>query len=149
MGVRGSMFCSSDTASLSSVSSSTNTMMSSSSEDDLDTVTYSEPSFTIEQSATIPEDSLGNTLSLMWSLWPPTEAEITHSSPTSSSLFPFSSSSDQKTLSARDDSESVECSVVSSSSDDDIMLDQLSQEVSEGDLGGVTEEHQDMGVQGG
>ena len=119
MGVRGSMFCSSDTASLSSVSSSTNTMMSSSSEDDLDTVTYSEPSFTIEQSATIPEDSLGNTLSLMWSLWPPTY-----------------------------DSESVECSVVSSSSDD-IMLDQLSQEVSEGDLGGVTEEHQDMGVQGG
>ena len=145
MGVRGSMFCSSATASLSSVS---NTMMSSSSEDDLDTATYSEPSFTIKQSATIPEDSLGNTLSPMWSLWPPTEAEITHSSPTSSSLFSFSSS-DQKTLSARDDSESVECSVVSSSSDDDIMLDQLSQEVSEGDLGGVMEEHQDMGVQGG
>ena len=52
-------------------------------------------------------------------------------------------------LSETDWSESLERSVVSSSSDDDVMVVQLSQEVSEGDLGGVTEEHSDTGVQGG
>ena len=52
-------------------------------------------------------------------------------------------------LSVTNGSESVERSVVSSSSDDDVMVVQLSQEVSEGDLGGVTEEHSDTGVQGG